>query len=215
MRPTVSESLAPCSARLATSRPYWSLPRTKRAPGGWSASRGAVLIGSRGLSHGAAAAIEASRHKITRPRTAPRWRMSRRHAPGRLAESDSGIDVSIGDVDQDVDQHVGGGDEQHGALHEREVLREDAADDEAAETGPAEDGLDDDRAGQEIAKLQAEDRDHRNERVLQGVAHHDAPPRQALGARGPHVVLAEHLEQARAREARDDRRGDHSQGHAR
>src|SRR5215467_5731009 len=166
MSPTVSESLAPCSARLATSRPYWSLPRTKRAPGGWSDSRGAVLIGSRGLSHGAAAAIEASKDRITRPRTAPRCRVRRRSAPGRLAESDSGIDVGIGDVDQHVDQHVGRGDEQHGALHERKGLGEDAADDEAAETGAAEDGLDDHGAGQEIAELQAEDRDHRDERIL-------------------------------------------------
>src|SRR5262249_48535864 len=165
MRPTVSESLAPWSARLATSRPYWSLPRTKRAPGACRASRGAVLIGSRGLSHGAATAIEASRHRITRPRSAPRCRARRRSAPGRLAESDSGIDVGIGDVDQDVDHDVGRRDEQDGALHEGKVFREDAANDQAPKTGPAEDGLDDDGAGQQIAELQAEDRDHRDERV--------------------------------------------------
>src|SRR5206468_12483348 len=113
----------------------------KRAPGAWSASRGAVLIGSRGLSQGAATAIDASTVKITRPTTAPRCRVRRRSAPGRLSESDAGIDEGIGDVDQDVDQDVGRGHEQHGALHERKVLGENSADDEPAEPRPAEHGL--------------------------------------------------------------------------
>src|SRR5215510_11102476 len=189
--PTVSESRAPWSARLATSRPYWSLPSTNRVPGAWSASRGAVLIGSRGLSHGAASAIAASTTRMTSPTTAPRWRSKRRSAPGRLPESDSRIDEGIGHVDQDVDQHVRRGHEQHGALNQREVLREDAADDQPPETGPAEHGLDDHGAGQQVAELKPEDRDHRDQRVLQRVAHDHTPPGQPFGTRRAHVVLSE------------------------
>src|SRR5207244_2523766 len=107
------------------------------------------------------------------------------------------------------------GHEQHGALHERKVLREDPADDEAPEARPAEHGLDDHGARQQIAELEPEDRDHRDQRVLQRVPHDDPPPRQALGARRPHVVLAEHLQHARAGEARDDRGSDHPERHAR
>ena len=115
----------------------------------------------------------------------------------------------------DVDHHVAAGHEQHGALHEREVLGENAADDEATEPRPAEDGLHDDGAGQEVPELQAEDRDHGDERVLEGVAHDDAPPGEALGPRGAHVVLAEHLQHARPGEPRDDRRGDGAERHGR
>ena len=39
------------------------------------------------------------------------------------------------------------------------------------------------------------------------------PPREALGPRGAHVVLAEHLEHARPGEPRDDRRGDGAERH--
>ena len=190
IRPTVSEIRAPWSTRLATSRPNWSLPSRKREPGGCSASRGAVLIGSRGLSHGAPSAISA---RVPRMRAdhAPRWRASRRRAgaprdAGAVAAAasatptpDARIGEGVGHVDQHVDQHVGGGHEQHRALHEREVLGEDAADDEPAEARPAEDGLHDHGAGQQIAELQAEDRDHRDQRVLERVPHHDAPPRRA------------------------------------
>ena len=54
------------------------------------------------------------------------------------------------------------------------------------------------------ADLQADDGHHRDERVAQRVQTDDAERRQALGARGAHIVLAEHLQHRRARHARDD-----------
>src|SRR5437867_9110544 len=177
MRPTTSEILAPCSTRLATSRPNWSLPRRYPDPGAWSAVRGAVLIGSLGLSQGAPMASSARTPRITRPATAPRWRISRR---GPSANADPRVDEGVRDVDEDVDHHVRRRHEQHGALHERKVLGEDSADDQPPQSRAAEHGLDDDGAGQEIPELQAEDRDDRAQRVLQRVADDHAPPRHAL-----------------------------------
>ena len=72
MTPTVSEMRPPCSTRLATSRPSWSLPSQYAPPGGCNAVRGAVRIGSRGLTHGAPTAMSASSPRITRPTIAPR-----------------------------------------------------------------------------------------------------------------------------------------------
>src|SRR5262245_6720399 len=134
-------------------------------------------MGSRGLHHGAPSARIASRARMPAPSIAPRWRANRRATPGPAsAEADARIGESIGDVDEDVDEHVCRRHEEHAALHEREVLGEDPADDETAEAGTAEDRLHDHGAGEEIAELQAEDGDDRYQRVLERVPHHDAPP---------------------------------------
>src|SRR5215469_10526402 len=118
-------------------------------------------MGSRGLHQGAPTASSASPARIAKPSTAPRWRASRRAMPmsagGTSSEADARVGDGIGDVDENVDQYIGRGNEQHAALHEREVLGQDAADDEPAEAWAAEDGLHDDRAGEEIAELKAED----------------------------------------------------------
>src|SRR5215510_14648237 len=197
-KPIESEIRAPWRTRLSMSRPYWSLPSTKRAPGGWSASRGAVLIGSRGLNRGAITASTARRPRTPSPTAAPRCRTSRRSAPGRRpsAVSDARVQDGIGQVHQQVDDDVGGRDEEDRALHQREVLVQDPADDEPAEARPAEDGLDDDGAGQEVPELQAEDGHHRDGGVLQAVADHHRPPGQPLRPGRADVVLAEHLQHA-------------------
>src|SRR5262249_37725577 len=140
MTPTVSEMRAPSITRLATSRPGWPRPTQTVAPRGCNAVRGAVLTGSRGLSHGAASATSDSAARMTSPIAAPRWRASRR---GRLTstapspKADARVGVCVGDVDHHVDHHVDGGHEESGALHELEVLGQDAADDERAEPAPA------------------------------------------------------------------------------
>src|SRR6516165_12118140 len=99
---------------------------------------------------------------MTAPSIAPRCRANRRATPGPAsAETDARIGEGIGDVYEDVDQHVRRGHEQHAALYEREVLREDPADDEAAEARTAEDRLHDHGAGEEVAELKTEDGDDR------------------------------------------------------
>ena len=76
---------------------------------------------------------------------------------------------AVGHVDHDVDEHVGHRDHQHGALHDRIVALRDRIEQRGADAGPREHLLDDDRAGEQRAELQARDRDHRQQRVAQRV----------------------------------------------
>ena len=71
--------------------------------------------------------------------------------------------------------------------------------------GQAEHGLGDDRAADEQREGEAEHGEHRDQGVAQGVVQDHARLRGALGARRADVVLAQHVEHARAREAQDQR----------
>ena len=57
-----------------------------------------------------------------------------------------------------------------------------------------------------LRELQAHHRQHRHHGVAQHVAPQHAARRLALGARGAHEVLAQHVEHGRADDAREDRR---------
>ena len=92
-------------------------------------------------------------------------------------------------------------------------LERDGAHRHAADAGPGEHGLGDDRAAQQEADLQADQRDHRDHGVPQCVTDGDAPVRGALGARGAHIVGAERFEQRRARHARHRSDEHRAQGH--
>ncbi len=72
--------------------------------------------------------------------------------------------------------------------------------------GQGEDLLDHERPADEVADVDAEHRDGRDDRVAERVLREHAPLRQALRARGRDVVRLEHLEQARAQAADQDRR---------
>ena len=54
------------------------------------------------------------------------------------------------------------------------------------------------------ADLQADGGDDRDQRIAQRMHADDAERRQALGAGGAHIVLAQHFQHRRARLARDD-----------
>ncbi len=61
------------------------------------------------------------------------------------------------------------------------------------------------------AELETDDRHDRQQRVAERVAQDDAPFAEPLGARRPHVVAAEDVEQAGAGDAGDDRQRDRAQ----
>ena len=137
-------------------------------------------------------------------------------AVGRRACSGSGgtdaqrmpnarVDHAVEHVDDQVDRDDDRRDQQDAALHDRIVARLHAVNQPVADAGPGKDRLGQDRARQQQADLQPDDRDHRNQRVAQRVHDDHAPARQALGARGAHVVLAQHFEHRRARHPRDHR----------
>ena len=101
-------------------------------------------------------------------------------------------------IDDEVDQHEGRGDEEHAPLHQRIVARLDGPHHHGAEPRPGEDGFGQYRSGQQLRIGKPAQRDHRQHRVGQRVAQHDAPLARAFGARRADEILAEHVEQARA-----------------
>src|SRR5437016_6050752 len=135
----------------------------------------------------------------------------RRATGGSSVVADAGIEEGIGDVGEKVDEHEGGGHHQQGALHHGIVSREDALHDEPAHSGQREDRLREHGAAKVVAELESEDREDGDHGVAQGMAIHDEPVRDALGARRPHIVLAQHLQHRGARGARDHRRRGRSQ----
>ena len=116
-----------------------------------------------------------------------------------------GLSTRVGDVHQQIDEHVRRRRDQHDALHHRVVAREHGLHDEPTEAGQHEDLLGDDGAAHERAHLQPEDRHHRDEPVAERVAHDDGLLGQALGAGGAHVVGAQHLDHRVARLAHEHR----------
>src|SRR6266850_3889654 len=182
-KPATSETRVPHTTRESTSRPTLSVPSQWPVPGRASALPRFCLSGSCGASAGAPTASASAASRMT--------------APKRLA-ADPGIDEAIEDVDEEVAHDEADRDQEYDALHERVVAREDGVHHEAADAGQGEDVLGDDGAADQRAELQPQHGDHRDERVAQHVAAHHASLRQALGARGAHVVLGERLQQARA-----------------
>ena len=65
------------------------------------------------------------------------------------------VEIAVGQVDGEVDQHIEGRNGECGAHDHRQVPVEDRLDGEPAQSRPAEDRLDDDGATQQVAQLQA------------------------------------------------------------
>jgi len=87
--------------------------------------------------------------------------------------------------------------QQDDRLDHRVVAAVDAVDRELPDAWPQEHGLGDECALDHRADLETDDRDRRDEAVLQGMAHDHVRLRQPFCARGAHVILAEHVQQAR------------------
>src|SRR5438067_2283869 len=114
---------------------------------------------------------------------------------------DPWVEPAVGQVDQEIDQDDGGGQDEDGGLDDWVVAVDDRLDREQADARPGEDGLDDDRPAEDVAKLEADDRDQRNQGVAQPVPTQHRKLAQALGSGGPHIVLGQHLEHARTDQA--------------
>ena len=98
---------------------------------------------------------------------------------------------------------------QHGV-----VALQDRVDRDAGDAGDVEQDLDDERADDRVAEREADRRHDRQRRVPQHVADQHPPGGEALAARRAHVVLQQHLADARPRDARDERnRRDRQDGH--
>src|SRR5215831_16802438 len=107
---------------------------------------------------------------------------------------DTRVEEGIREVDEEVQANDHRRDDQVHGLHDRIVELAERLEEEQPDAGQAEDGLDDHRAADVERHLQADEADHRDERVLERVAQDDAALGQALRPRGPNVVLPQDVE---------------------
>src|ERR1019366_3424533 len=122
------------------------------------------------------------------------------------------IDSEIEQVDDEVDDDEDQRDQAKIGGHDRNVGEGHGLDEEQAHAGPLEHRLRDDRKSDERTQLQAGDRDHGNERVLESMTEIDGSIRKAARACELDVVGAQDLEHLRADETHDERELEHGQG---
>src|SRR5438552_14520035 len=116
------------------------------------------------------------------------------------------VDRALEQVRRRVDADVGDPDRQRAAMDERIVARVDRLHEQAPEPGPGEDGLGDDRAGEQGPGLEAGHGGDGEERVAQRVHRDHATLGRALVAGDAHEVLAERSVHAIAYQADEDGR---------
>src|SRR6266576_2510992 len=174
--PDTSPRTLPTSIAAATENTATCMER--RAP---NISRPARATGSRAIA------------PSTRVRPGP--------STAALREADSGIQVAIQQVHKNVECHEEDRDREDSSLNECVIPLHDRGEEHAADARDGEDLLDDDRASEELADLDAEERHHHDQPVLEHMPSQHEPRPQALCSRGADIVSAQHVEHRRARHA--------------
>ena len=105
------------------------------------------------------------------------------------------IQPAIGQISHEVDQQKGGDDEEHVRLEDRVVSVMDGLNCQAPHAWPSVDGLNDDGAAEQVAQLQTQNRDHRNERIGHAMLRHNDAAAQTLGMGRAYIILVQHLQQ--------------------
>src|SRR5436305_1830150 len=147
--PATNDTRAPHARRLRRSRPNSSVPRRwPGVSGGCKRCGVSTMSGSISGSHGAASAAPTASTMTTNAAAASQLR---RAARATSLIPDPRIEPRVQQVDREVDEHERERDDEHAALHERNVTREDALHHQRADAGPREDGLGEDGAAEEVA----------------------------------------------------------------
>src|ERR1700741_314786 len=147
-KPTSSDTRAPYSRRLTTSRPSVSVPSGWRTLppsihiGGVNRESRSLRIGSVGASAGARAASNALATMTSTPTSATPWRPIR-PMPRCSGDPSARIDQAVDDVHDQVHDHEDHREDDDRRLDDREIAPGHCLDHQAAETGPREDRLDD------------------------------------------------------------------------
>src|ERR1051326_6698915 len=224
MTAITSETRAQKNSGEKISRPTASVPSTcgpSSHCGGFNARSRFCAFGSNGASHGASApatmrvstmappmpTFGLSSGRIARHRLARTGRAASETATSTatlLSKADPRIDKTVQDVDHEVDGDKSQRIDDDGPGDQRVVARLDGGNEQRAAAGPSEPRLDDDRARQQRAELEADHRDHRHQRIAQ----HVAPQHRAFGnafrPRRADEVLVHHFEHGGAGHAHDD-----------
>src|SRR5438445_3615380 len=126
--------------------------------------------------------------------------------PRTSGMADPRIEPAVGEVNDQGHEDDHERDDENIGLQLRIVSRRDRSEREPAGTRHRESRLDEDGTAQQIAELDAEDRDHRDHGVLERVAHEHGPLTQTLRIRRADIVLMYDLEHGRAGHSHRDRR---------
>src|SRR5262245_37549752 len=195
------------------SRPRWSVPSQWSALGRPSVYAASVAIGSCVCSHGASTAVTSITTMMTPPAAPSGLRRTKRPStvphPGRagaatttrstgtptgLAIAHAWIEHAVQHVHEEVREDDDDRDEHDEVLHDRVVAPQDGLYQEACNAGQIEDGLGHHQAADQKRELDADDSDHRQDRVLERVAPDDHAAGLALGPRRADIVLPHDLE---------------------
>src|SRR5438132_2124910 len=199
--PTTREMRAPKRSRLRRSRPNSSVPSGCPAVRMGERRRAVSMTsGSRGAIHGASTASTAMTATSPRPKRAE---LLLRNMRTRSVIADAWIEDGVEEIDHEVDEHEGCGDEEHAALDERIVAGLDGPHHHGAEPRPGEVRLRQVGPAQEPALSPLQHLCDVVARVLEHVPRDDGALGQTLGARRADIVLPDDLEHARAREPRE------------
>src|SRR5262245_40956379 len=141
---TTIDRRAPWAMRLRMSRPSWSVPMRCAREGLWSPPRALVAAGSSGAIDGAHTARPSNRMRLDAPRANIGSRSSEltvavtgaiaEHGGPLSLDADPRVEPAVREVHEQVQHDVSGGDDQDGAAQYRQVLVEDRADEEAADS---------------------------------------------------------------------------------
>src|SRR5215510_455244 len=198
--------------RERMSRPSSSRPSPWLHDGPASEPSSCCFSGSRGATQGPKTAMRRKNSTRPRPATAARLRAKRRQAAAPGLVLDAGVGISVQDVSRQVHEHGHEGHQQDRALDHRKVPHADRFDDEPADAGKGEYRLHEHGPREDEPELERHHCDDGQERVAERVARDDQAFLDALGARGPDVVLVEHVDHARPRHPRHDAQGRGAEG---
>ena len=137
-----------------------------------------------------------------------RWQCARPPHTSRVSKSMRGIDPGIGEIGEQVDHEAEQREDIERREHDGIVAVQHAFEAEQAEAVEREDGLDQQRAGEEDAHERAgKAGDDQQHGVAEDVAVEDLAVVAALGARGQDILLADLVEEAVLGEDRHGREG--------
>ena len=123
--------------------------------------------------------------------------------PPGVAAHPPRIHQPVGEVGQQVGDDNEERVDHHHALQHRVVALVEGADDQLAEARPVEDDLGQHRIADQDAEIESDHGHHRDHRVAERVPPDHDPRRHALRPRRADVILAQHAEHARTRDAHD------------
>ena len=131
----------------------------------------------------------------------------------RTIDPQARVDGVVQQIDDQIDDDEDERDQTEIGRHHRDVDERNRLEEQQPHPRPLKNRLGDDRERDEQANLQAGDRDHRNEGVLQRVTEMYGAVGQTARARELDVIGAQHLEHLRAHEPHQQRELEKAQCH--